>query len=420
MKTKAVRLYGADDLRLEEFELPQIKDSEILVKVMSDSICMSTYKLLKQGKKHKRCPQDVDKNPIIIGHEFAGDIVEVGKKWQAEFKVGEKFTIQPAFNYKGSLASPGYSYPFCGGASWYAIIPNEAMETGCLLHYKGDAYFNASLAEPMSCIISGYHATYHTNKVNYNHAMGIKEGGNILILGGAGPMGLGSIEYPLSLDKRPARIVVTDINEDKLKRAEELVTKEYAKSKGVELIYVNSSKSKDILKELMDLTQGKGYDDVLVLTPIKEVAELGDKVLAFDGALNFFAGPTDNQFKAEINLYNCHYTSTHILGTTGGTTDDLKEALDLASKDLIRPSVMISHIGGIDSIAEATANLPQIPGGKKLTYPQINLPLTAISDFEKLGQTDPLFKSLAKACEKNKGLWNAEAEHILFDHFGIK
>ncbi|MDR2350120.1 MAG: alcohol dehydrogenase catalytic domain-containing protein, partial [Deltaproteobacteria bacterium] len=107
-KTKAVRLHGADDLRMAEFELPEIKDDEILAKVVSDSICMSTHKLLKQGKAHKRCPQNVDTNPIIIGHEFAGDIVKVGKKWQGEFKPGEKFAQQPALNYKGSLASPGY------------------------------------------------------------------------------------------------------------------------------------------------------------------------------------------------------------------------------------------------------------------------------------------------------------------------
>lgn len=107
-------MYGLDDLRLEEFELPEIKDDEILVKVMSDSICMSTYKLVKQGKKHKRAPQNIDTNPIIVGHEFAGDIVQVGKKWQDQFKPGQKFSIQPAINYQGKLDSPGYSYEFCG------------------------------------------------------------------------------------------------------------------------------------------------------------------------------------------------------------------------------------------------------------------------------------------------------------------
>jgi threonine dehydrogenase-like Zn-dependent dehydrogenase len=80
MKTKAVRLYGKNDLRLEEFELPKIKNDEILVKIISDSVCMSTYKLLIQGKDHKRAPKNLAVNPIIIGHEFSGDIIQVGKK----------------------------------------------------------------------------------------------------------------------------------------------------------------------------------------------------------------------------------------------------------------------------------------------------------------------------------------------------
>ena len=72
MKTKAVRMYGTRDLRLEEFELPPIKEDEILAKVISDSICMSTYKLVEQGKKHKRAPQNIDTNPIIIGRCYRG------------------------------------------------------------------------------------------------------------------------------------------------------------------------------------------------------------------------------------------------------------------------------------------------------------------------------------------------------------
>ena len=75
MKTKAVRIYGKDDLRLEEFELPQMKDDEILAKVISDDICMSSYKAAHAGTEHKRVPNDVAVNPTIIGHEFAGVIV---------------------------------------------------------------------------------------------------------------------------------------------------------------------------------------------------------------------------------------------------------------------------------------------------------------------------------------------------------
>ena len=82
MNTKAVRLYGVNDLRLEEFELPEIGEEEILAHVISDSICMSTYKAASQGSAHKRVPDDIAENPVIVGHEFCGEIVAVGAKWQ--------------------------------------------------------------------------------------------------------------------------------------------------------------------------------------------------------------------------------------------------------------------------------------------------------------------------------------------------
>ena len=420
MKSKAVRMYGKRDLRLEEFELPKIKDDEILVKVMSDSICMSTYKLSEQGKKHKRAPQNIDTNPIIVGHEFSGVIVEVGEKWKDQFKPGQKFAQQPALNYKGRLDSPGYSYEFCGGACTYCIMPHEVMELGCLLNYDGDSFFEASLGEPMSCIIGGYHANYHTNKKNYNHEMGTKKDGNILILGGCGPMGLGAVSYGLQFENKPKRIFVTDISDDRIERAKAVIPEEHGEEKGIELKYINTASMADPVAELMEMTDGHGFDDVFVFVPIKEVAEMGDKLLAFDGCMNFFAGPTDNEFSANINLYNCHYTSSHIMGTTGGNNDDLIEAIDLAAKGAIEPAVMVTHVGGIDSISEATINLPKIPGGKKLTYTQFEMPLTAIEDFEKLGETDSLFKRLDECCKANRGLWNAEAEKILFDHFGVE
>lgn len=420
MKTKAVRLYGTRDLRLEEFELPEIKEDEILVKVMSDSICMSTYKLVEQGKKHKRAPQNIDTNPVIVGHEFAGVIVEVGEKWKDQFHPGQKFAQQPALNYKGSLASPGYSYEYFGGACTYCIIPHEVMELGCLMPYEGDSFFEASLGEPMSCIIGGYHANYHTNKRNYEHAMGTKADGNILIMGGCGPMGLGAVSYGIQFENRPKRIVVTDISDERIARAKEVIPEAHARELGVELLYVNTAKMEDPVAELKAITDGHGYDDVFVYAPIRSVAEMGDELLAFDGCMNFFAGPTDSQFKAEINLYNCHYTSTHIMGTTGGNNDDLIEANTLAAAGKIEPAVMVTHVGGIDSIAEATLNLPKIPGGKKLTYTQFDMPLTAIEDFGKLGETDPLFKKLDAVCKKNRGLWSAEAEKILFEHFHVE
>ena len=152
MKTKAVILYGKEDLRLEEFELPEIGEDEILARIVSDSICMSTFKAAEQGANHKRVPSDVENNPVIVGHEFCGDILKVGKKWEKEFKEGEKFSIQPALN--GTVRAAGYSFKYIGGDSQYVIIPNEYLEAGNILHYYGDCYYKASLTEPVSCIIA--------------------------------------------------------------------------------------------------------------------------------------------------------------------------------------------------------------------------------------------------------------------------
>lgn len=415
MKTKAVRLYGVDDIRLEEFELPEIKDDEILVKVVSDSICMSTYKTVKQGAKHKRVPNDVYDHPIIIGHEFAGDIVKVGKKWQDQFKPGQKFAQQPAI--PGQMESPGYSYEWCGGDTQYCIFPNDIIEAGCLWTFDGDAYFASSVAEPVSCCIGGYHTNYHTVPGEYTHVMGTKEGGDIIILGGCGPMGLGAISYGLTFENKPKRIVVTEVNDDRIARAREVISEEEAAQHGVELIYVNTAKMEDQVKELMDITEGKGYDDVFVYIPNQAVCEIGNQIMAYDGCMNLFAGPTDPKFSANMNLYDCHYSRSKIIGSTGGTIDDMKEAINKNNAGLINSAVMITHVGGLDSVVETTKDLPNVPGGKKLVYTHINMPMTAIEDFGKLGETDPFFKELDEVCKANKGLWSAQAEKMLLEHF---
>lgn len=292
MKTKAVRLYGKNDLRLEEFALPQIKDDEILAKIVSDSICMSSYKAAIQGANHKRVPKDVDKNPIIIGHEFCGEIIEVGEKWKSKFKSGSKFSIQPALNLESNpYAAPGYTFQYIGGAATFIVIPNEVMEKNCLLNYNGEAYFYGSLAEPMSCIVGAFHASYHTTGGSYVHSMGIKEGGNMAILAGVGPMGLGAIDYAIHCERKPSMLVITDIDDARLKRAASIYTVEEASQNGVTLKYINTSQIENAADHLISFTGGKGYDDVFVFAPVKVVIEQGDQILGKDGCLNFLQDP---------------------------------------------------------------------------------------------------------------------------------
>jgi len=416
MKTKAVRIYGKKDLRLEEFELPPLKDDEILAMIVSDSICMSSHKASIQGTDHPRIPKDIDVNPTILGHEFAGVILEVGKKWKRRFHAGQKFAIQPAMAHLGTLNAPGYSYRFIGGNATHVIIPDIVMKADCLLPYKGEAFFPASLSEPMSCIIGAFHASYHVPAGTYRHEMGIRKGGNMAILAGTGPMGLGAIDYALHQDRKPRLLVVTDIDEQRLARAACLFTPEHAKNEGIDLIYINTGKIEEPVCYLKKLSDEKGFDDVFILAPVKEVVEQADAILGFDGCLNFFAGPTNPEFKAESNFFNVHYAFTHIMGTSGGNADDMRESLDLMSKGRINPAVMITHIGGLDSAIDTTLNLPHIPGGKKLIYTNISMPLVPLEGLEKMGEKDPFFEGLNRIVAGNDFIWNLEAEKFLLSH----
>lgn len=419
MKARGVRLHAANDLRLEEFELPEITDDEILVKVVSDSICMSTYKCAILGTDHKRVHEDVAEHPAIMGHEFAGDIVKVGKNHQDQFKPGMKFTLQPALNYKGTMWSPGYSYEFFGGDTTYCVIPAEVMELGCLLEYKGRAYYEASLAEPMSCSIGAFHAAYHTHMGVYKHEMGIKKGGNLAIMAGAGPMGLGALTYALHRDVRPSRVVVADVNQERLDRAEELFPVAEYKEMGIDLHFVNTGKYDDPVAVLRDITDGAGYDDVFCYAPVAAVVQQCSDILGRDGCLNFFAGPTDKKFSATMNFYDVHYNSTHVMGTTGGNTTDMIESLELTAAKRINPAVMVTHIGGLDAAAETTLNLPKIPGGKKLIYTHLTMPLIALEDLRKRGEElgDARYTALADIVDAHKGLWCPEAEEYLLANF---
>ncbi len=420
MKTRAVRLYGKKDLRLEEFELPAINENEILAKVVCDSICMSSFKAAYQGPEHKRVPDDCATNPPIIGHEFAGELVEVGAKWQNKFKVGDKFSIQPAINFPGSpvgvLGAPGYSYSYIGGDATYVIIPNEVMEADCLLPFHGEGFYPASLSEPLSCVIGAIHANYHTNPGSYIHRMEIVEGGKMALLAGVGPMGLAAINYVLHReDRKPSFLVVADIDQTRLDRAAGLYTVEFAASRGIDLQYINTSKFANAIESLKAISGGDGYNDIFVFVPVAPLIGQADALLAFDGCLNFFAGPSDPNFKAPLNFYNVHYAYTHVVGTSGGNTDDMKEALQLMSAGL-DPAGLVTHIGGINAVIETTLHLPEIPGGKKLIYNHIEMPLTPIAEFAQKGLTNPLYAHLAEICDNHKGLWSTEAEAYLLEN----
>lgn len=401
MKTKAVRLYGKKDLRLEEFELPAIKENEILASVITDSICMSTWKLANQGKDHKKTPKDLAHHPVMIGHEFCGDILEVGAKWAHKYKKGERYVVQANLQLEDRPDCPGYSYAYTGGDATYIIISKDVMEQDCLIPYNGETYFEGSLIEPLSCVIGAFEANYHLIKGTYEHKMGIKENGNLLIMGGTGPMGLLAIDYALHGPIKPKNVVVTDMDQEKLDRAAKL----YPSQNGIEVFYINVKDVEDQPYLLRSLVED-GFDDVFVMVPVSSVVADASKVINPDGCVNFFAGPQNKDFTAEINFYDVHYSFTHYVGTSGGNTEDMRKAVRLIEDKKVKVANVVTHILGLNAVAETTLNQPEIGGGKKLVYTHKNMELTKLANVDTTSE-------LSEILLETNGIWSKKAEDFI-------
>lgn len=405
METKAVRLYAENDLRLEGFELPALRDDEALLRVISDSLCTSTYKAVKQGKNHKRVPNDVAENPIIVGHEMCGEIIALGKDLESEWKVGQNIIIQPALKLE-NFYDPGYSYQYIGGAATYAIVPRVVLERGCMLPYNGDGYYKGSLVEAIGCVLRGFKGLYHTDYTDYKRTDGAKVGGRIAILGGAGPMGLATAALAVNYAKASV-VTVVDINEERLKYAKGRFP-ETSAPEGCKLQYVATNDA----EALLALSDG-GYDDVFVMVPVDPLFSLAEEICRFDGCINFFAGPSKSNFPGTLNLYRVHYDGIHVVGTAGSIPEDTSDTVKLIEDGIIDPSIMVSHILGLNAYSDAIFDMEHPSGLKKVCYTHLDLPMAAIEDFAEMGKTDPMFAELDRIVKAHGGLWCPEAEKYL-------
>ena len=440
MNAKAWRLYGAKDARLEDVELEGAGDDGVVVEIVTNTICLSDYKAVALGTGHKRVPKDIAENPTMFGHEVSGIVREVGSRWASQFRVGQRVCIQPAFNIPGhELETMGYAWHSVGGETTHVYLPSVIMEMGCLLPYDGDAFFKCSLAEPISCIVSAFRTNYHHAFGSHEHEIGIVKGGTMLLLAGCGAMGLGCIDIAChGPEKRPRRLVVTDIDDARLARAPRVFglsartdgasLRADGEVNGVELHFVSTRGMADPVAALKaynladeedasnPTSTGGGYDDIFLFAPVPALITQCSDLLSFGGCLNFFAGPTDQKLSAPCNFYNIHYMMHHIVANSGGDVKDMADSVDWIGRGYLHPEVMITHVGGLPSAAQATLDLPTVPGGKRLVYTHVDMPMTAIADFAEKGRTDPFYAELDRLCSANSGLWCKAAEDYLLAH----
>ena len=309
-------------------------------------------------------PGDVDRNPVIVGHEFSAEVVEVGVSLRSQYQPGQRVSLQPAL--KGTYDAAGYTFPNIGGDATYAIIPAIYIEQGNVLPYEGDAFFlrlpvrAALLRDRRGACLLPYDAGRVHRMIWVFWKAAFRRSSRALAR-----WALPMIDYMVHRERRSGKIVVTDIDDARLAHAQRILSPQEAANHGVELIYLNTRELEDPVAELKRLSGKNGYDEVFIFAPVPAVIRQGDAILGYDGCLNFFAGPTDPAFAAPFNFYNVHYNATHVVGTSGGNTDDMREALKMAGQNQINPAILVTHIGGLDAAKDTILNLPNVPGGKK-------------------------------------------------------
>ena len=305
----ALRFYAPEDLRLENVPEPTCGTDEVKIRVKNCSTCGTDVKIRKNGHQNLAPPR-------IIGHEIAGEVVEVGSSVAGDWKPGDRVQVIAAVPCgkchecrKGWMAvcqnqtSVGYQYD--GGFAEYMIVPREVLAVDGMNRIPdGVGFAEASAAEPFACAI------------NAQEQLGIEPGDDVVIFG-AGPIGCLHVRIARGVH-RAGRIILVDINSERLKMSADAVKPD---------VVINASEV-NIVEEILKLTGGRGADVIITATPANITQEQAVSMAARNGRISFFGGlpKTNPTITLDSNLV--HYRQLHIHGANGSAPEHNRRALD--------------------------------------------------------------------------------------------
>lgn len=307
-------LYGAglDNLGVngqpEEVPVPEPGDDELLVRIDALGLCFSDTKVVSLGEKHPRLVgRDLQKDPVVLGHEVSCTVVKVGKGLQGRFRVGQRFIVQADVFYQGKSIAYGYVLP--GALTQYGIIGREIIEgdEGCyILPIKDeDGYIEAALVEPWACVVASYS---QKRRQHIRH-----EGVALLVMGERTPHTDFTLGQAITPTQRPRRVVALGAGGQV--RAE-LVN--LAAEAGLELV----EEEPTIESARLHMPDG-GYDDVVCIGNLPpEAVESAAELLAKNGVLWVLRhAPFDRCLSLDIG--RIHYDNLWCVGAFGS---DLTQA----------------------------------------------------------------------------------------------
>lgn len=329
---KAAVFYSIGDIRVEEVPEPSLGPGEALLKVGAAGICGTDIRIFTTG--HHRIPAGTRR---ILGHEFAGEIVAVGEGVSG-LSPGMRVAVAPNI---GCGVCPecvagwtnlcedyrAFGISLDGAFAEYLRIPADAIRQGNVVPLPPSVPFDvAALAEPLSCCLNG------------QEAVRVGPGDGVLIIG-AGPIG---IMHLLLARLAGARyVVVSEVHPLRL---------EQARAHGAD-IAVNP-REQDLRAVVMEISEGRGADVVIVAAPIAEGQQQALELAARRGRINFFGGLPKDQPYATLNTNLIHYRQLVVTGTTGSNVRQFQVTVSLLAAERIRLDSLITTRLGLDQIAE--------------------------------------------------------------------
>jgi L-iditol 2-dehydrogenase len=347
-KMTAAVFEGVENITIQQVEIPKIQSGDLLMKVGAAAICGTDVRIF-YGKKTKGV-----RTPSILGHEFAGEIVDVGEDvagWQA----GDRVTVAPVIacgecyycrhdlqNICSNRTAMGYEYD--GAFAEYVRIPETAVKAGNIFRLPAQlTNEEAAISEPLSCCINGQ-----------ENMGGVIPGDKVLIIG-MGP--IGSMHMLLVKAVPETQVLVSDPSSER---------RELAAAYGAD--HVIDPTSVDLKETVLQYSDNIGVDKVIIAVGIAGMVNDLLGMLRKGGAINFFAGfPAGSQSTIDPNLI--HYGQIHVSGASASKPQHFETALMAIAGGNVPAKSVISHTYPLGEFDQALKTAINLSGMKTVVIP---------------------------------------------------
>ena len=329
---KVARYHAPGDIRIEDAAEPTVGDGEVKIRVRNCSMCGTDLKIYRFGHHH------IDP-PRVIGHEIAGEIVEVGAGtdgWRAGDRVQVIAAIPDGTCHecrRGAMTvcpnqrSMGYHYD--GGFAEFMVVPRAVLDVDGLNRIPDSiGYDEASVAEPLACVINGQELAK------------VGPGQDVLVIG-AGP--IGCLHVRLARARGAAHVFLADLNESRLALSAERVHPD-------ETI---SAATTDPVEAVGKLTEGRGVDVVVVAAASGAAQEQALRMVAPRGVVSLFGGLPKDKPHIAVDANFVHYREVSIVGASGSGPAHNKAALQLIASGRVPVADLITHRLPLDELETA-------------------------------------------------------------------